>query len=310
MTVNALPTARSPLTSVLVVAKDIKLAHTVFALPFAVLAMFLAAVWGGRLPLVAEAVLVVACMFFARTFAMTVNRAADARLDAANPRTRGRGVPSGRVSRGFVVTVAAGCAAAFVACAAGFWFASDNPWPAILAVPVLVLIGGYSFTKRFTPAAHLVLGVALAASPLAAAIATEPGYLGLVDTWLLAGFVACWVAGFDIIYALQDIEADRRLGLQSIPARLGGGGAMAVSRLLHLVAIGLLIGFVSVADPLGPLFVVAVVAAVALLLLEHVLIWRSAEHHLDMAFFTLNGVLSVLLGVAGVIEVVLRNAGA
>jgi len=180
-------------------------------------------------------------------------------------------------------------------------------------VPVLVLIGGYSFTKRFTPAAHLVLGVALAASPLAAAIATEPGYLAATDPWLLAGFVACWVAGFDIIYALQDIDADRALGLHSVPARLGTGGAMAVSRLLHTAAVGLLIAFAAVAGflgPLGPLFVVAVVAAVGLLLLEHVLIWRSAEHHLDVAFFTLNGVLSVLLGVAGVIEVVLWKAGA
>lgn len=305
---SASPTASPGLGATLrLVAADIKLAHSVFALPFAVLGAFLAraadAPWGR---FAAQLALVVLCMVCARTWAMLVNRLVDRRFDAANERTRRRAFASGSLSpaRGWAVALAS--AALFVALASLFLLAFDNPWPLILSVPLLAWIAFYSLTKRFTALCHLFLGGALAASPLAAAIAVDPAALSRAPAlWFLAGMVLLWVAGFDVIYALQDIDFDRRTGLRSIPARLGWRGGLWISRLLHAGALAML-ALAWRADPrLALLFGVGVGAVAALLAVEHAVLVRRGRAGLDMAFFTLNGVVSLVLGLAGCADALL-----
>ncbi len=284
-------------------AGDIKLAHSVFAMPFALLATFLAAGWAGRWPYVGELALIVLCMVLGRTVAMAVNRWADARIDAANPRTAGRAIPRGALPARFVLHSAVVCGLGLVAGASGFWWFYGNPWPALLSPLVVAYLAAYSFTKRVTWACHVILGGALALSPLAAAVAIEPGYLAQAEVYLLAGMVLCWVAGFDVIYALQDRNVDREQGLFSIPARFGDAGALWASRLLHLAAAGLLVGAALASPMLGLWFTLACVVTIALLLVEHALVWGSRTNHLNVAFFTVNGVISLLLGAAGIVDV-------
>jgi 4-hydroxybenzoate polyprenyltransferase len=297
-------------------ASDIKLAHTVFAMPFAVLGAFMArpegASWGR---FAGQAGLVVACMVLGRTWAMLVNRLADAELDAANPRTRGRAVASGRLSTRDGWMMAWLSAAGFVLCAAGFWALYDNPWPVALSLPVLAFLALYSYAKRFTALCHLLLGTALALAPLAAALAVEPASVTAMGSlWLIAGMVVLWVAGFDVIYALQDVDFDRRAGLYSLPSRLGEGErgprrAVVLSRLLHAGAAALLLA-AGLSDPrLGWVFLAASGAACACLVLEHLVLARRGLAGLPIAFFTLNGVVSVLVGLAGVVDVVEGAAG-
>lgn len=288
----------------LAVARDIKLSHTVFALPFALLATLLAAGEAGRLPHFGEFGLILLCMVTARTFAMALNRWADASIDANNARTAGRALPSGRVGRGTMLGIVIGCALLFELAAAGFYYAYDNAWPVALGPAVLLVLGGYSYTKRFTWLCHAVLGFALAISPVAAALAIEPGYLGLPVVWLLSAMVLCWVAGFDVLYAMQDTEVDRELGLHSIPSRLGVNRALWISRVLHLSAAIALVGTALVSGQLGLLFTIAAGLTCALLILEHALVWGGRTKQLNMAFFTVNGVISVLLGVAGILDVI------
>lgn len=312
----AAPTLSMP-RQLLAVARDIKLSHTVFALPFALLAMFLAAGWMGRLPKWGEAGLILLCMVTARTFAMAFNRWADARIDAANTRTASRAVPSGRVSRGMMLSVVIASAVGFIASAWGFRLAYRNDVPVVLSPLVLAVLAGYSLTKRFTWLCHVTLGVALALSPIAAALAIEPLALSpdnsascwgpndsAPEIWLLACMVLCWVAGFDILYALQDTEADRQLGLYSIPSRLGVGTALWISRTLHTLSAAALVGTALLADQLGPLFMGAAALTCALLLLEHALVAGGTTKRLNMAFFTVNGVISLLLGATGIFEIV------
>lgn len=288
-------------------AADIKLAHSVFALPFAVLGAFLArpaeGSWGrfaGQLGLV------VVCMVAARTWAMLVNRLADRRYDAANPRTQRRVLASGRMSPRDAATVAGGSAAAFIAACGLFWAFFGNPWPLILSVPVLAWIAFYSFTKRFTALCHVFLGGALAASPLAAAIAVDPASLGSVPAlYWLAGMVLLWVAGFDVIYALQDIDFDRGAGLSSIPARLGWRRAIWASRAMHAGALAMLITAAAAEGRFGPAFYAAVAAVGVLLVAEHAVLAGRGKAGLDMAFFTINGVVSCVLGAAGVADLTL-----
>ncbi|MFW6032211.1 MAG: UbiA-like polyprenyltransferase, partial [Phycisphaeraceae bacterium] len=298
------PAAGSLTSRLHAVARDIKLSHSVFALPFALLATFLAAGWTGRLPSLAELGLIVLCMVLARTVAMSINRWADASIDAANPRTAGRAIPRGAVSRGFVLGVAIACGAGFVLAAAGFWWLRANPWPVLLSPAVLAHLAAYSFTKRVTWGCHLVLGSALALSPLAASLAIEPGYLAALEPWLIAALVTAWVAGFDIIYALQDTEVDCEQGLFSMPSRLGVGPALWISRALHAFAAAALLHLGWHSDQLGGLFFAAAVATAALLILEHALVWGSKTHRIPLAFLTVNGVISLLLGAAGIAEVV------
>ncbi|MEM7624723.1 MAG: UbiA-like polyprenyltransferase [Planctomycetota bacterium] len=289
-------------------ARDIKLSHTVFALPFALLGMALAAAWAQRYPSASEVVLILICMFTARTFAMGVNRLADAKLDAQNPRTAGRALPGGRVRRGFVIATIVSNALGFVAACAGFWWLRSNPCPLTWSPFVLGVLALYSFTKRFTWLCHLFLGFALAISPVAAALAIEPRFVETVPTaWLLAGMVLCWVAGFDVIYALQDVGIDRELGLFSMPASLGPEPALWISRGLHIVCLGCLASATWISPLLGMWFAVAVVITAALLIVEHALVWRSSTNRIHVAFFTVNGVISLLLGAAGILDATLTR---
>jgi 4-hydroxybenzoate polyprenyltransferase len=288
------------------VGADIKLAHSVFAMPFAVLAAFMAGLAEQPAPVAAATLaLVVVCMVAARTWAMLVNRLADLPFDRENPRTSRRVFASGRLGARDGVVAAAVAATVFLTGCAGFWLVNGNAWPLLLGAPVLGWIALYSFTKRFTWLCHLFLGGALAASPLAAALAVRPVSLAPPEglaIWLLAGMVALWVAGFDVLYALQDVAFDRTHNLRSVPARFGRRGAMSISRGLHAGALACLIG-VWRADPRFGATMAAGVALVAgLLVLEHAIVARKGD--LELAFFTVNGVVSVLLGVVGVVDVV------
>ncbi len=307
---------REPLARRVGVAlRDIKLAHSVFALPFAVLGAFMAtpilrqdageagargwARFGGQLTLV------VACMVFARTWAMLVNRIADRRFDAANPRTSGRAVASGRLESADAIRIALGAGAAFVGCCSLFWVFFGNPWPTWLAAPVLAWIGFYSFTKRFTWASHLFLGGALASSPLAAGIAIDPAYLWQdAPLWWLAGMVLCWVAGFDVLYSLQDEGFDRGAGLKSIPARWGSRRARWMSRGLHAASI-LLLGMAWGADGrFGGLFGGACFGVGALLVWEHAHLARRGIAGLPLSFGVINGVVALCVGIVGCADLV------
>ena len=296
-----------PLASQLAaIASDIKLSHSVFALPFAVLAMLLAAAWAGRWPGWDEVVLIVLCMVLARTVAMAVNRWADSKIDAENPRTAGRAIPAGRVSAGLMLNVAILCGLAFIAMTSGFWVLRDNFWPVVLAPAVLAFLAGYSWMKRVTWLCHVYLGVALAISPVAAAIAIEPGYLAQPTVWLLSLMVLTWVAGFDVIYALQDVAADRTQDLQSIPARLGVRQALWIARGLHLVSVLSLAGVAASSDALGLWFWLASGVTALLLVVEHVIVAGVEVRRIPVAFLTINGVISLLLAAAGVLDVMMK----
>lgn len=292
---------------------DIKLAHSVFALPFALVGVFLAApafeqAAGGRVTrtLLLQLALVVVCMVFARTWAMLVNRIADRRFDAANPRTARRPLASGALPGRDAYALAGAAALAFIAACAGFYAINANPWPLALSAPALAWIAFYSFTKRFTALSHVFLGGALAASPLAAAIAINPG--ALADTpalWWIALMVMLWVAGFDVLYALQDVDFDRANNLFSLPARLGPRAAALLSRAMHAGALGALVLAWMADQRLGAIYLAAVVGVGALLVFEHAVLHRRGLAALPMAFFTVNGVVSVLLGLAAVTDIVL-----
>ena len=289
-------------------ARDIKVSHSVFALPFALLAAVMA-LWHPTMdratfPLGWTLLLIVICMVLARTMAMAFNRWADAKLDAGNPRTQGRAIPSGRLPASYMLSVAIGCALAFIVTCTGFWLMTANLWPLMLSPFVLIFLAGYSYTKRFTWLCHLYLGAALALSPIAAVIAIKPALLATIAPWLLAGMVMCWVAGFDIIYALQDVAADREAGTYSMPSRLGVQPALRISRALHLVSLLMLILLVTLSEVLHLRFAIGVGIVAALLLLEHVLVWHSKTHHIHIAFFTLNGLISLLLGGLGIWDIV------
>ncbi len=285
-------------------AGDIKISHTIFAMPFALLATFLAASTGGRIPCPVTIGLIILCMALARTIAMAVNRWADADLDGLNARTAGRAIPAGRLDRRFVLSAALLAGSGFIISTAGFWVHRGNVYPLVLSPFVLAWVAAYSFTKRFTWLCHLFLGSALAISPLAATIAVEPGWLREPGPYLLSVMVMFWVAGFDIIYALQDEEVDRRTGVYSMPARIGVNASLWVSRGLHLAAWVALVVLWKTTPQLGTGFGVGCMIVALLLILEHALVWGSKTHRIHMAFFTVNGVISVLLGGLGIVDVV------
>jgi 4-hydroxybenzoate polyprenyltransferase len=300
----SIPTAPPPAASVLarlrVFADDIKLHHTVFALPFALLSAFLAA---GGWPRGGQIALVLVCMVTARTFAMALNRVLDAKFDAVNPRTARRAIPSGRVSWQFFSAIAAFCAAGFVLAASGFDLAYSNPWPIVLAIPVLGFVAAYPLLKRFTRYCHYYLGICLALAPLCAWVAIA-GKLAMPPVWMAAA-VVCWTAGFDIIYACQDYQADVAGGLHSIPARVGIPMALWISRATHLVCIGMLLALAYSTPRLGGLFLIGVGVAGVLLLVEHVLVKPNDLSMVNLSFFMINGVISLVLGTLGIINVLM-----
>ncbi len=263
----------------------IALKHTVFALPFAVISLITAADPGWPAPRVWLWVLV--AMVSARTAAMAFNRLADHRYDTENPRTASRALPAGRLTRRHAWVVTLASAAIFVT-AAGML----NRLCLTLALPTLAVLLGYSMAKRFTPAAHLWLGSALGMAPMGAWIA-ETGRLAWPPV-VLGVAVMMWVAGFDVIYSLQDEDFDRRYGLYSLPVTLGGRRALVLARLFHIAA---LVGFAAFAMMAGGGWIrfAAVAAAGALLAWQHRLISAEDLEAVDAAFFSANGILSILM---------------
>jgi 4-hydroxybenzoate polyprenyltransferase len=271
----------------------VRFSHTVFALPFALLSAILA--WQTGTPFRWLDLLgIVLCMVFARSAAIAFNRLADRRLDAANPRTAGRHLPSGQLSVAGVGAFLAVCVAGLFAATVLFLFRDPpNPWPLILAGPVLVFIGAYSLTKRFTALAHFWLGASLMLAPVAAWIAVR-GPEDLAVPAVLGLAVLFWVAGFDILYACQDVDVDRRLGLHSVPARLGVPGALRVAAGCHAVTAGLLVALYFVASPpLGGVYLAGVAGVIGLLVYEHRLVRPDDLSRVNRAFFQVNGVISI-----------------
>lgn len=271
-----------------VVLEMIKFEHSIFALPFALTGAMLA-IRGAELTteeLVWKLLWIVVAMVAARSAAMAFNRVVDADIDAENPRTKSRAIPAGQVSKAFTWGFIGLWAAVFVFAA---W--RLNPLCLALSPVALAVVLGYSYTKRFTAMAHLVLGVALGIAPLAAWIAIRGEFSWPVT--LLSVAVMLWVAGFDVIYSCQDAEFDRNRGLHSLPAALGVGRALALSRLFHVAMVGLLIWLWSLAG-LGWVGLAGIVVVAALLAWEQSLVSADDLSRVDAAFFTLNGFVSLL----------------
>lgn len=259
--------------------------HTIFALPFAVVALITAAAPGW--PTAQTWLWVALAMVSARTAAMAFNRLADHRIDSENPRTSERALPAGRLSRRFAWLVTCVSAAVFLVAAAFL-----NQLCLLLAPPALLVLLGYSFAKRFTSASHLWLGFALGIAPVGAWIAVT----GKIE-WpavVLAAAVTLWVAGFDVIYSLQDEVFDRQHGLHSLPAAFGGTCALLLARFFHLLAFTGFLLFAHAAGG-GPVRLAAVVAAGLLLAWQHRLIRANDLQSIDAAFFTANGALAMAM---------------
>jgi 4-hydroxybenzoate polyprenyltransferase len=275
-------------------------AHTVFALPFAASAVVLS-LSVPHAPLGPKRVLaMLACMVAARTSAMAFNRWADRDVDAINPRTRERHVPSGAVRAGEALVLALVSGAAFLGFATTL-----GVWPALLAPGVLAVLLGYSYAKRFTWGAHAWLGVALALAPGGAWIAMgAPPSLGIV---LLMSAVVTWLLGFDVLYSLQDERFDREAGLHSIPARFGQRRALGISAGAHIVTVAALAGC-GLALHRGPAYGVAVAVCAVLLVYEHTLVRRHGLAVIGKAFFNVNAWVSVaFLGFVVADEVIGRG---
>ncbi len=274
----------------------IKWEHSVFALPFALCGAMLAA---GGLPSVHQLAWIVVAMVAARSAAMAFNRWADASIDAANPRTSTRALPAGHLSPAFVVTFVVVSSLVFVMAASQLNRLSLELSPIALAVLLL-----YSYTKRLTRWSHLVLGFALGIAPSAAWIAVR----GSLDPriLLLTAAVTFWVGGFDVLYACQDYDFDRQAGLHSVPRYFGIGPSLWIARVFHLVMVALLIALVMVFG-MGKLAIVGVAAVVLLLLYEHSLVKPNDLSKLNAAFFTMNGVISVLFFLFVAADLLLRR---
>jgi 4-hydroxybenzoate polyprenyltransferase len=268
----------------------IKWQHSVFVLPFALCGAMLAA---NGMPDGRVLAWIIVAMVSARSAAMAFNRLADASIDAANPRTQTRALPAGTLTHGFVTVFV------IVSCSVFLFAASElNRLSLVLAPVALGIVLLYSFTKRFTRWSHLVLGFAMGVAPAAAWIAVR----GSLDPriLLLTGAVTFWGAGFDVLYACQDYDFDRRSGLHSIPRHFGVAQALWIARSFHLAMLLLLIIMIIVFG-LGKLAIAGVVTVALLLLYEHSLVAADDLSKLNAAFFTMNGVISVLffLFVAG-----------
>ena len=275
----------------------IKFNHTLFALPFALFGGALAAHgtdgWNGR---IRDWVGILLCMASARSAAMAFNRLADRAFDARNPRTAMRHLPAGTLSVASVAGFTALSSLLFIASTLLFL---PNRWPLILSVPVLLWIMAYSYTKRFTSLAHFWLGISLSLTPIAAWIALRgdlqwpPLLLGLA--------VMLWVSGFDIIYACQDVEFDRSVGLHSIPQSLGVPGALRLAAFCHAAMMLPLIGL-GIMYPLGGIYYAGMLAVAILLVYEHSLVRPDDLAHVNIAFFQVNIAISLGILVFGVAD--------
>jgi 4-hydroxybenzoate polyprenyltransferase len=292
----------------------IRFSHTLFALPFALLAAVMA--WSENRhssPTIpwrwTDLTGILLCMVTARGAAMAFNRLADARIDAENPRTRGRHLPAGILSRASVALFAVACSAGFVAATLLFL---PNRLPLDLSLPVLAFLFAYSFTKRFTALSHFWLGAALMLAPVSAWIAIRGEFvmrsaIDLLPAVVLGGAVLLWVAGFDMIYACQDVDFDGDRGLKSTPVRLGVRGALRVAAACHAGTIGLLSLLPLVYNRFGWVYWTGLVAVAALLVYEHRLVRPDDLTRVNKAFFNVNAVVSLGLLVVGTIDLAIRR---
>jgi 4-hydroxybenzoate polyprenyltransferase len=261
----------------------VRLEHTVFALPYAYVGAILAVDGWPGLSVLAWITVV---MFGARSFAMAVNRLVDAAIDARNPRTAGRELPAGRLSRPQVVAFALVSLAVF---AVGLsQLPAITRWLAPIVIAAFVV---YPYLKRVTPLCHIWLGVVDGLAPVGGWVAVT-GHFDIA-AWLLGAAVACWISGFDIIYATMDMDVDRAQGLHSIPADFGVTRALWISRSLHALSVLALIG-VGLSLSLGPIYALGVAAVALLLAYEQQLVSPSDLSRVDMAFLSVNGVIALL----------------
>lgn len=325
----------------------IRFSHTLFALPFALLAAVMAwrvtdnyvqfynsvattmnqigdAAMGPRQPgeigyqepfktassfRWQELVGILFCMAFARSAAMAFNRIADRNIDAQNPRTKIRHIPAGILSTKQVAFFAAACSVAFVW--STLWFL-PNQLPLYLSIPVLLFLLGYSYAKRFTALAHIWLGAALALSPLAVWIALrgEAMIANPVEFFpplVLGAAVMSWVTGFDVIYACQDFEFDREAGLHSIPVALGIRGALRLAAVCHMITIACLAALPFVYPLFGWIYWIGVAAIAVLLIYEHLLVRPNDLSRVNAAFFNINAIISLGLLVVGSLDLLLHR---
>jgi 4-hydroxybenzoate polyprenyltransferase len=284
------------LRSIRITLEMIKWEHSIFALPFALTGAMLAAHgW----PPAAKVLWIVVCMVAARSAAMAFNRWADADLDAMNPRTKMRAIPAGLLTRNFTAAFTVVMSVVFF-----FGAAELNRLTLYLSPIVLAVLFLYSYTKRFTRWSHLFLGLALGLAPAGAWIAIR----GSIDPRILVltAAVQFWVAGFDLLYACQDEAHDRSAGLLSVPATLGAERAFLIARTMHVAMVAELIALV-VLFHLGPIALVGIVAVAALLLWEHLMVSPTDLSRLNAAFFTMNGVISVIFFAFVAADLVLRR---
>ena len=271
--------------------ESIKFSHSIFALPFALATFFMAGSEGVSWSLLAK---IVAACVLARTAAMSFNRLADARVDRLNPRTSSRAVPAGELSRTFMAGATITACCLFALCC---WW--SNSLALYLCPLALLVLLGYSYTKRFTSLCHLFLGLALGLSPVGVWVAVHekiellPVLLGLA--------VAFWTAGFDVIYACQDYDFDRREGLHSIPAKLGLPAALFISRLFHLLTVGLLLSLGLQAE-FGTFYWLGTGIVAVLLAYEQSLVKAGDLSRVNLAFFTLNGIVSLVFMTSVILE--------
>ncbi|MBP3959072.1 putative 4-hydroxybenzoate polyprenyltransferase [Gemmata sp. G18] len=277
----------------------IRFSHTIFALPFAILAAALA--WKDEPFRWQDLLGILLCMVFARSAAMAFNRIVDRRIDAANPRTAGRHLPAGTLRVGTVWAFTLVCCLGFVASTLLFYAREpENPWPLYCSTPVLLFVLGYSLAKRFTSLAHFWLGGALMLAPVAAWVAVK-GLTEMTVPLLLGSAVAFWVAGFDILYACQDAKFDADAGLHSVPARFGVPKSLRIAALCHAVMFGLLVGLYFASPHLDWVFLAGLIAVGVLLVYEHSLVRADDLTRVNRAFFHVNGVIS--LGLLAVVLV-------
>ncbi|MEO5357267.1 MAG: putative 4-hydroxybenzoate polyprenyltransferase [Nitrospirae bacterium YQR-1] len=275
----------------------IKFSHSVFALPFAFTSGILA---GGGIPGAREILWITVAMVSARSAAMGLNRIADRKIDALNPRTQNREIPSGAVKTAEASVFTAVFSALFVVSAYML-----NPLCLKLSPLVLAVLFFYSYTKRFTWSSHLFLGVAISGAPLGAWIAIRGDISISIIPLVLA--VVFWLAGFDILYALQDVDFDRRHGLYSIPRRFGVKRAITISRFFHLLTF-VFLAVTGAIFKMGFLYFIGITVVAALLIYEHSLVKPDDLSKLNMAFFNINGYISVTVFVFVLIENTLFKA--
>lgn len=285
----------------------VKFSHTLFAMPFAIIG-FISAIWlnAGVIKADFQEIFlllckIILCMIFARSAAMGFNRLADKEIDRKNPRTQIREIPAGKISVSSAVFFVSVMSVCF--CLTALWI---NPLCFYLSPVALIIILGYSFTKRFTSLSHFILGIGLSLSPIGAYLA----FTGKFDPPILiilnySVAILFWVSGFDIIYALQDVEFDRKEGLHSIPSKYGVRKALLFSRVLHfltsvfLIVAGIFMGY-------GLIYWIGTVVFLAMLVYQHTLIKSNDLSRINFAFFTTNGFASVCLAVSLILDIFIK----